>query len=395
MARTTWKLNVRFFICIVAIVAVGSASTYFWRSYQLRRNAAAYLQRAEEQIAEDDLKSAARNLHNYLKLVPEDVEVRAQLADVFDRSAKTRGDKLRAVQLFFQALAADPSRSAMRPRLANLLLEVGRLDAALEQANLVLGNPEDKADPQTLFVKAAAMHELDRRETREFALTELVAVLREAVEQNRGSREHIELSTRLGNAYRENSQPLYREASDPSDGQQLNKIISQQERDGLADKVIDDMVAADPDHALALFARYRYRKTYDIPGADEDLDRAVSSLDQTADLLPHNKIAVRLDDAARTYQAKQFEDAIESYQGVIDEFPKDRRGYIGLAQCLFVQSGQSQDEAGMKRAVDVLRQGLSEVDKNDFDINALLVRLLLLSKRVEDADTALAALSKA
>lgn len=394
MPRTTWKLNVRFLICLVTLVVAGMVCACFWRAYQLRRNADALLQRANAHIAEDDLESAAASLHRYLKLVPEDAGARAQLADVLDRSAETPSEKQRAIELYFQVLAAAPDRSDWRKRQARLLLQAGRFDAALEQANQVLGTAEGESDPDSLGVKAVAMHELARRQTRDFAPTELAAVLREALQHNRGSQEHIELAGRLVAVYRDHGQPLYREAPGGAEQRHGKSTVRQEERNLLADQVIDDMVAAAQVPATALLVRYRYRKLYRLPGADEDLDLAARNLDQAGDLKPRNKAAIRLAVADRALQADRLGEAADGYQKLIDEFPADRRGYLGLARCLATQFERNPDGPELEQAVGVLRQGLGKVEQNDFELHAFLVRLLIHSKRLDEAEEAIVVLSK-
>lgn len=387
IAKKTWKLNVPFLICLGTVATVGAVGAYFWHAYQLRRNAAAYLERADAHVTQSDLKSAARSLHHYLTLVPEDIDARARLADVLDRSAKTRGEKQRAVELYFQVLAAAPHRCDLRRRQARLLLEIGRFDDALEQANQVLDVPKENNDAQTLVVRGVALHELARNEANDVTFAEVVAALQKAIKHNVGTAEHVELASRLANLYRDQRQPLYREATGDPDEQNGSKVLMQVDRDRLADKVIDDMVAANADRALAFLVRYHYRKTYSLPGADEDLDHALK-------LEPEKSRAILLAAGNRALQAGQPDEAAKHFQQMIDSFPGDRRGYLGLAQSCMAQANQDRNGRGLEQATDVLRQGLATVDKHDFELNAFLARLLIFVKRLDEAEKVLSVLSK-
>jgi len=377
----TWKLNVRFFIGLALVIVVGAISVYSLFIYQQRRNAAAFLRRADQRATENDHRDAAKNLYRYLELVPDDVDARIRLAEYFDLSAQTYSEKQRAVRLYFDALAVAPDRVDLRCRQAELLLEVGRFDKALEEAESVLAVEQRQHDHTGLAVKAIALHQLAQRDEQDISYTDVAEALREAIHYNRGSEKHVELASRLASVYRDESRRIDREQGGE------RKLLPQPDRDRLADETMDDMVAANPDRFLAYFARYLYRKEHGIPGADADLDQALG-----LDLGESSSVYLAV--AGRALQAGALDEARSHFEEVIETFPGDRRGYLGLAQSYVAQSVQTRDRGDLNRAVEVLRDGLAKVGPEDFALNAQLARVLIRSRRLTEADDALSVLAK-
>ncbi|MBN2474315.1 MAG: tetratricopeptide repeat protein [Pirellulales bacterium] len=374
-------MNVRFVVCLVSAIMVGGVSASFWHAHQLRRNAVFLLRRADGHVAEQEYRAAAEGLRRYLELVPTDAEARIRLAETFDRSAGTPDEKVEAVELLFQAMALAPERSDLRRRQAELLLEVGRPDAALKEANHLLRIPQRKDDPSALAVRAIALHTLSQQPTADATLTDAADALQTAIRNNRGGEHHIELAVLLAGVYRDQNEAVY------SGDSAAPGPLAQPERDRLADQTMDEMVAANADRFLAHYARYRYREEHDLAGADEDLDRALA-------LEPRESSTVRLAVASRAVQNGSLDEAFDHFRSVVEVAPSDRRGYLGLAQAYVLRSGQSGNEDDLLQAVDTLRRGLTQVGQHDPALNAQLARTLIRMRRLKEADEVLSVLAK-
>jgi len=382
MAQKTWTLNLRFFAAMIFVVGAGVIGAYYLRDYQLRANATAFLERAKEQTLDKDYRAAAKSLFHYLEIVPTDAGARVQLAETYDSSATRPTEKLRATELYFQALALAPDRTDLRVRLSRLLLEVRRPDTALEQVNKVLSIEEWENDPLGLFVKAVAVHELVRRDKPNVTLTEAANALREAIQRNRGGKDHVELANRLADVYRVERQRLYTVVSGE------RKLLTQAERDKLADEVMDQLVADGQESFLAYFYRFQYRTKHGLPGADEDLNEALK-------WEPPGSSSGLLATAGRSLQAGALKEAMAHFRKMKSEFPLDRRGYLGLANCHVMQFMQNEDEKGLEEAIKVLRDGLARVDTYDFALNLRLGQMLIRSKEFEEVEKVLSVLSAA
>ena len=296
--------------------------------------------------------------------------------------------------LCFQALALTPGHPGLRSRNAKLLLEVGRFDAALEQADLALEPPAaghesegQERDRVALYVRAVASQERARTGA-EIELAEIVAVLQEAIDSNRGAEEHIELAIRLASVYRSETREIYRDILPKSDEGEVQHVpVPQAERNRLADECMDEMVEANADRASAFLMRYRYRIAYGLSGTEEDLQAALA-------LEPEDSGAARLASAERALQQGSAADACTVFEQLIQDFPEQRSSYLGLAQSYAVRATQSGDRQLVGQAIAALQKGLANTDPNDFGINAELARLLIHSGRVKEAEDVLNVLDK-
>ncbi len=144
------QLNVRLLVGTLIAVAVLGPTAYFWREFQVKRTAVAFLNRADDLEKEEKWGEAASHLFRYLQLRPDDADVRIHLAETFGRSA-TQNVRLksRAVNLYYRALgvASQEQQPALRGSLTDLLLETRQFGAAETEAKKLLeGNPDDPQD---------------------------------------------------------------------------------------------------------------------------------------------------------------------------------------------------------------------------------------------------------
>ena len=79
-------LNVRLLVETLIVAAILAPAIYVWYSWQVKRTAAAMLERAGKLTEDKDDRAAAQYYFQYLKLRPDDAGVQVLLAESFDRA---------------------------------------------------------------------------------------------------------------------------------------------------------------------------------------------------------------------------------------------------------------------------------------------------------------------
>jgi len=306
----------------------------------------------------DDQKWAESTayLYRYLQLHPNDANVRVRLAETYDRSAVSQRRKVRAVDLYYRAIGFVPDRPELRGRLGELLVELQRYASAQEQADSVLRDSPN--DPVSLRVRALAMFEQSR--TGDAVSAEEVVTAAEA-----GLKQHpadIPLATTLAEVYRD-----------------YLKTPAAHERAQMANAVMDQMVAADPQNGQVYLARHQYRLRYEVRGATSDLQQALKLQPQNSDVL---LAAIR--DAKHD---RRFDEVRRFSEAFIAAAPGDTRGYAALGDSHF---GRQQYD----QAIEIWRRGLAATNSQDIALNLRLAGTLIQTENLDDAQEVLNALSK-
>ncbi|HUT92892.1 MAG TPA: tetratricopeptide repeat protein [Thermoguttaceae bacterium] len=429
---TTRKvLNVRLLLgTFVAVVVLGVAA-YVWRSYQSDRIADALMRRAETFEKAEEWEEAAECLRRYLRLRPNEAQVFARLAEVFVRSAETIQQRTRAVELYYRALgslgaqgedAAVDLETRLRSRLAELLVELSPVQAgystAAEREALLLLEPADQQEAWRTARDAASnlpagrpdgLWWVDHPEVWEDARGARLWVLaidrqvkdgafvarssghppfdehfRRAVELNPGD---VELSTVLARIYREQPQLLVANAPELTEDRRA-------ELAGMADALVNDMVAAKPEDPDALLARYRYRTEYGLPDAKEDLTRALQfGPDNVAVLLAAARDARKEAGRMREQEAPpadvdaKYEEACVFCRRAIEAAPSEEGGYLSLGNVL--RAHGRADEA-----IEAWRRGLAACDEESLTLHTRLAETLIAEGRLDQAEHHLKVLSR-
>jgi tetratricopeptide (TPR) repeat protein len=206
--KTKKLLNVPLFVGTLVAAAVLGPAAYAWWSFQVNRTADVFLHRADTLEDEEKWEQAARYLHRYLRLRPDETDVRIRVARTFDKSAQDVRRKQQAVALYYRALGVAPAseQPALRRRLAELLLEVGEFEAAETEAEKLLAVSQEDPDGRRLL--ALALHGQlrsgalagTRRQT-----THVLEALEDAFRLN-ANQGNIELSAALAGIYRDAQQ---------------------------------------------------------------------------------------------------------------------------------------------------------------------------------------------
>lgn len=289
-AKRQYHINWRFLLVSSGLMLLLAASGLGVHAWQMRRIATGLLDRAHELEAEERWSEAANTWHRFLQLRPDHIAAYEHLASTFDKGASP-AQRGRAIDLHFQAIGVSPENLELRNRIAELLLESGRLTSAIEQAQGAL--QLEPQNPRALGTLARASFAATRNSSRDLDETTLNR-LREAVEANPSD---VALVVTAAQALREAA------IKEPTAG------LAEE-----ADLLIDRLVAANVENPLVWLARSQYKVRFALDGAAEDLRQA-------QELGPANAVVIV---AAAEYelQQKNFAEAIRLCQSLPAEQQK-------------------------------------------------------------------------
>ncbi len=231
-------------IVLISLAVLGSC-IHFLRTYQVRRNARALLAQADLALEKEDYYKEARYLQTYLSLAQWDVDTQARYALLLSNLARTSRDRIRAFFAIGEVLLKAPDRNDLRRQAIKLAGALGRPSDALFHLN-VLHEQADEKDAD--LMEAIGNVEAHRR-----------SWAKADIWYEKSARQ----DPKRISAYVSRARVLRRN---------LNNPIK-------ADKVIADMVAANPDDPDAQMARIRY--TRDLPGGTgqtEEFRKTLASL---------------------------------------------------------------------------------------------------------------------
>ncbi len=232
------KINLRAVAILLALGAILSTGAYFVRGWQIRRNAGAFLARADAAKEAKDTAKELGYLQFYLGQAPHDHEARARLALLFAEHAKTHGLRERAYYFLEAALRVLPDREDLRRQAIRTAGELRRHADAIHHLK-VLDEAAGGKDPD--IVEALAKNEAARRNWQE---------AEKRYEQTIG------LAPKRTGAYVALARLLRHELNRP--------------RPADADKVIERMAKANPEDRQTQVARAAYLRETDLSAADRE-----------------------------------------------------------------------------------------------------------------------------
>jgi tetratricopeptide (TPR) repeat protein len=358
-------LNVRLLAgTLVALAAVVPAA-WFWHARQVRANADGLLARAGQLEQQGDHPAAVAALQRYVQLRPDDVAQRVRLAELFGGSAATRDEKRQALKLYALAQGLAPDKLDVRRRRIELLLELGYLPQASGQAEALLAEQGQSRDPVALRVRALALYYLRQFGGRVEA-GDLSEALFRAVEQ---APHDVELAHALAAFLR----GQLAEVAD-SGGERGRQLARQ------ADEVMDRLVADSPDRAIALVARHRYRRDYQLPGSGDDLRQALALDDQQH--LPEVRLAAGQEALAQ----KQPRKAAEFFTAAIEAGLANRAAMETLEQSHLGLGRAHLAVGSTEEALNAWQMGLKTADPSSIELNFEIAQALIALDRLDDAD---------
>ena len=350
------RFNSRLILKTVLVCAVVAPIAYGWHRFQVRRSVGHLLELADRRESAGELKSASDALYRYVSLIPTDADARVRLAKTFLKAARNAEELQRASEFYALAIGLAPDRSDLHREYAEVLLRTGNPIAAVERAQeglkLAPGDPAClKTLAQGLCAQVHVSNEIDKDEA--------MRALADALQANPSD---IKLAVLAAGFYRQ-------------DLREQNPA----KRNAAADAVMNQLVASAPENPDILLARYQYRKSNEIAGANADLENALRIAPKHAGAL--------YADGVRDFERRAYAAAAQRFSDAIKSDPQDNRGYLGLAKVLSAQ-GKRND------AVDVLRRGIQFVGTSDFAIRSDWAALLTAVNRLTEAEQIIESLER-
>lgn len=345
-----WKflavtLGTAFVLLLMALV---------WHRYRLGRSAAEVLESARIEHRSGDPEKASKLFDAYLKLFPNDLAVRIERARAFDQQADRVEEKLRALELYQQALAAKKELAPLNARMSQIEFELGRDQKAILYAEAALA--EEPSHPLAWKYKSMAQA---RRFVKQpvGAATDSLTSLETAAELMPDDMELI--GTYAG--------ALRREGEYWSTPAMLDK----------ADAAIDRLIRLRPTDPMAWMARYAYRVKYKLSDASGDLDEALAhSPDDLESLLAF---------ALHSRRSGELAVARQLFARAVETTPQSGRSHLGLAQTV--------NELGHRaEAVELARAGVKQTEGDPW-LTLQLCEWLIDDGQVEPSDRMLNELS--
>ncbi len=320
------RLNIKFLAGLVILISLVGGGAFVLHRVQVRRTAQALLKHVAEAEKAGKFEEAKDELQRYLALKPQDTEARAHYAMLLAQVAMSPTAQEQAILALEDVLRRDPKRPELRRRLVSLEMDAGRFADAQKHLDILI---------KTTPVDGALENLLGGCYEGNGAFDKAVAAYEKACKS----------------------------APQPQDAfERLALLLRQRLNDpARADKTMDALVAAHRDSYAAFLSRARYRRRYQLPDAETDLEQARKLAPDAVDVL--------LDVARVTWEKKGLEGARPIVVHGLERHPSDPRLIEALAD-LELRSGHTAE------AVVTLKQGLEKNPTNN-DLRWALVHLLV------------------
>jgi tetratricopeptide (TPR) repeat protein len=305
------RLNVRFLALIMGLGVLLGAGAYLVHRHQLERTARVLLREADGALAKGGNAQAAQALERYLAIRPRDLDALARYGLVLDRLATNPRVRLQAFLTLEEVLRRDPRRNDLRRRLVDIAMSLGRYSEARTQLEI-----------------------LGKSTLQDRALDDLRGQCEEALGAYSAAATWYEKAIA--------HEPQRREVYLRLAALQRTRLQAPDR----ADRVLDALVAANPDSARALLDRAAYRRRFHLPGAAADLQQARRQAPDDPDVL--------LEVARSARDSTEFQTARQVLQRGLALAPREPRFAAALAE-LEVADGHPDE------AIAALRGGLERL----------------------------------
>lgn len=322
--------------------AVLAGAVHLIHERNVRRSADLLLRRAGEVAAEGKPADRLDLLKRYLAHRPDDLDALEQFAGILAGSPGA-ADRARALEAYEKLLSRDPGRAAARRRAAGLAAGLDQADAARAHYEALASNPEGDAPA-------------------EMALGRSEADLKRFAEAAGWYEKAIAHDPHLVAAYAPLARLLREQLKDPA---HADRIMDARAEEG-------GVVARNPGSARARLDRAAYRREFGLPGAADDVKRALELAPDDADAL-----------LAAAAEAEPAEAARLIGRGIAAH-PDDARFY-SRAAVLEAAAGRR------GAAIDRLAAGVARIPE-DRDLRWLLAEIAIDDHRKDRAEAEIARL---
>ena len=233
-------------VILITVIALLGIGAFFLWNFQVGKMAKGVVEQADQAFEKQDYDQALDLYQQHLLVVPNDQIVQLKFADaLLKRKPSTKGDQETAMAIFKEILTRDPGRSDVRRQAAVLALQMTPPNIDIAQAYLKILADAAKDDGDLDFMQGQC-YELEKEPQEAF--NKYNAAIKH------GTTKRIPAFKGLAKLIRENP-----------------KLGKPEE----ADQKIDEMVKADPGNYQVYLERGRYRRNFNLPGAESDLLKAL------------------------------------------------------------------------------------------------------------------------
>jgi tetratricopeptide (TPR) repeat protein len=235
-----YRVNYPLLIGLAVGMLISSGAVYALWKFQIERRSDTLITEAEKAVAENDLKAAVQLYYQYIRINSDDTPQRikfaetwANLAEQFDSSME---DRSRAIRVLEETLREFPNEKGLRMRLAKTYGKFGMYKDGLAHLNFLLDDREAQLLKAVYLVRS---NNLDEAKAHSFKLIGYDPKEKKFDPSKPGTAPH-----------------------DPETYLNLALILrTKEDQHELADQVMEQAVAANPDSARAYLARgqYNYR----------------------------------------------------------------------------------------------------------------------------------------
>lgn len=367
------RVNVRFLLLLVLGLGLVAGGTFALNSYQVSRNAGSLAKQARQRLEEGKSAEALSLFARYLGMRPEDADVLAEYAElVLERALAadaTQADLSRAYNTLEEAVRRNPERDALRRKLAEFQLRIGRAVDAREHLEVLgerlragkIGKASDD-DPDAPAIDG---------DTLQLMLAQSFAGAGDFDSATKLAGELIgyDMAQRAFD-------PAKKVASSTDAYILLASILQQRFSDPTsADAVLTELVKRHADDSQAWLAMSLWHRQA------SDLDAAARDIDKAAAISPDD-INVVFSSFELALARRDFVKARQLAERARTLFPADERVYRGLASIAMQQN----DIAAAEQA---LREGTAELP-NKASLLLMLADVLLQQNKLDETDQVVA-----
>jgi tetratricopeptide (TPR) repeat protein len=355
------RLNVKALVILVASAVLLGGTVFGVHYLQAARIADALLWQAQRAEAENRPEQVVRYLSRYLEFVPGDTEQRAVLGRTLASPRMATNWKVKQQALFVldQALSRDGDREDLRRLLVPIAMELKRMDLAEEHLKKLRKTAPADGEVEYLY---GQWHDAQNHYS----------------DAARCYRKAIELSPQRMASYLRLAELLRRQV-DP---------VRHAELAAEARRVLDDLVANNPNSYEAYLARWRHHLAAGLTKGSPNLAEAAKDVTRAVELAPDQADVI----LAGAELARTREDLIaarEQLQRGLKQSPHDVRFHQAMI-ALELHQGRRLE------AVATARQGVKAVTgKDQVTLLWSLANLLIDSGENAEADRVIAEIDRA
>jgi len=371
------QVNVRLLILLVGMVALGILGTYFLHRFQVARNAGGIAKLAQAKLDEGKADEAIGLYARYLGYRRDDTEALTAYANLLldraNRPGANRNDMARAFNTLEEAVRKKPDDHALRRKLADFQLRIGRYTDARDHFLLLRELCTEDSKPP--LDKAGIDVALARSWAGGGNFSEAAAIAADVIGFDLQSRSfHDEPERDQQEREPEATQPP--KAAISTDAYVLlAAILDEKKRDRDSAKKILDRLLEDnaTDHAAWLSYAKWSRQHGDLPAASSAVSKAAALAPDD----PETMIA-----GFEIFLAeRKLEQAAGVIRSAMEKYEADER-VIRAAAMLAIQQG---DPA---RAIEILEGGIKKAGPQPA-LALMLADLLLQQNRLAEVDKAM------